>query len=229
MGEQDVADRSLPGQFLRAFWYPLLGQGKYVLGGYLVFVVALNFAQRLPLVGFAFCLMGLLFTLYLWAYFMRIVASSANGEKELPDWPSAADAWRDVDLLILGTVVFCFGPVIVYQLILPRFIEMPGGLFWPLLILGCFCFPMALLSVVLHDSLTGLNPVLLIWSIFKVRWNYLFCFAMIVLAAVLFYLSFAILPIPLIGVVLPLYIIMVIMHVVGLLYYANSERLCWFE
>jgi hypothetical protein len=103
---------------------------------------------------------------------------------------------------------------------------------------GGFCFPMALLSVAMHDTAWAVNPLIILPAIVKVPLQYLLV-AMLVGAMwlVRHALSLALLFLPIgwrLGIYLPIefftfYSLVVSARLLGLLYKANSARLGWFE
>ncbi len=104
----------------------------------------------------------------------------------------------------------------------------------PLLILGCFYAPMALLAVVLDDSLLALNPLLIFPTIARVPWEYT---TMCLCCGSLFFLTgeacaWADLKLPMLAsqitaVFFVLYLTIVQMRLLGLLYYCEKHRFRW--
>jgi hypothetical protein len=105
------------------------------------------------------------------------------------------------------------------------------GLFKVLYGAGAFLFPMALLAVVMHDALHGLNPVLLIRSILRVPFQYCalapFCCALCLLVPVAghYLVTFWILGYALLF--LAFYQLLILAHLLGRFYWRNEERLNW--
>ena len=102
---------------------------------------------------------------YLFAFMQNIVQASAQGEEKMPDWPEISGFWEDlaVPFFRFGFIWFlCLGPGIAVML----FVSPMAGV--PLLLLGLFCLPMAILTVCLADGIAGLNPIIIFSGIGKV-------------------------------------------------------------
>lgn len=126
--------------------------------------------------GFCFALIG-----YFFYYLSCCVIAAARDERFAPDMsfddtPGFFDLLRRV-FLILGGVLICFIPLILYIIfayVRPAFQNDSEVAFYALRTdpwywitygLGVFLLPMFFLAVVLFDSITALNPVLIITSI----------------------------------------------------------------
>ena len=94
--------------------------------------------------------------------FADCIRTAAKGEKSPPEicMPNFDDL-RSQFFCIVGAVVLYLCPALIYYL----FTEQMDRTFWILLGTGVFFFPMALLAVIMFDSATGLNPLILIGSI----------------------------------------------------------------
>ena len=126
-------------------------------------------------------------------------------------------------------MVVCFVGAIVYV----SFNKRIDPVFWLLLGGGVFFLPMALLSTIMFDSLAGLNPILIIGSIFSTFGKYLG-------VALAFYVPYAIsvgvftvlspfvspLTIPIFSLI-DLYLLLVAAHLLGWFFYRNEEKLNW--
>jgi hypothetical protein len=105
------------------------------------------------------------------------------------------------------------------------------------LVLGCVLFPMAFLAVTLFDSLTALNPLLLVVSILKIPSAYLFAVLILLTGVGVSWLGdlflTKLMPIPILpGIVsqfVGLYLATVEMRVLGLLYWTKQGELGWFR
>lgn len=176
---------------------------------------------------------------YLAAYMLRIINHTANGGDELPDWPGFADMWEDIVLpfgLILAVNLFSFAPAIAYFAAGIYYHILNFWIFVALLGLGLFYLPMGLLGAAIYDSVSGLNPVMIIPSIFKTFGAYLVACTVMVLIAVLRGVFSVVLPrIPVLFVgsaiegILSFYFITVEMRILGLLYRTYEERLGWLK
>lgn len=230
---RDLA-RELPeergGSFLSelagAFRYPLVGSGAamVIVGG--IFFAILDFVSAFSIFGI---IVAAIVTGYLLAYYSRVVSSSANGERELPDWPEFHNFQDDIiapifraAAIILVTVVPTLYAVGTEQ---PELALVLGGV-------GLLYGPMAWMAVSLHESIWAANPLTVFTSIARVPVQY-------TIAAVVFvgtvlgttFLQEA-LEATIIGslasYVVGLYGMLVAMRVLGLLYFHNEERLNWF-
>ena len=108
------------------------------------------------------------------------------------------------------------------------------NIFWLLAGIGALYFPMGLLAVAVYDSLGGLNPLVVITSMIKIPYQYLFA---IVGLSLIIMLSLAIQTIvseylPIVNgfilTITALYFAAVEMRILGLLYASNRVELQWF-
>jgi hypothetical protein len=170
---------------------------------------------------------------YLFAFMQSVIQSSARGDQAMPDWPEISGFWDDmvVPFFQFGSIWFlCLGPGIAVML----FVSPLAGL--PLLFLGLFCLPMAILTVAMADSIGGLNPFIIFSGVGKVPLPYLTTCGIFLVVIALMHGSRMLLEltgIPVLPTVvstfISLYGITVEMRLLGLLYYTNKSRLAWFE
>lgn len=223
---------------LGALNYPLKGQGKFLLIAYGIFSLVLAVLAYVPFAGPVItAIVGIFMTAYIAAYMMKIIASSAGGDEELPDWPDFDNPWDDIlrpVVMMAVAVLACLIPAIVYSVssFSETSVEHSGydPIEWGLFIVGLLCAPMALLAVNIHDSLLALNPLLVLVSIIKVWRNYLLACAALLVVIVAPRL---IPPLPIVGqalgAFLSLYFMTIVMRIIGLIYQANVKRLGWFD
>jgi len=109
----------------------------------------------------------LLFVGYVLYYLSWCVIDSTKGGLRAPDvnlQPSPVKeeliGWVGI---LLACIAVCFWPAAVYYI----FTKKPDFLFWLLTGVGLSFFPMALLTGFLYDSISGLNPILIIKSVIK--------------------------------------------------------------
>ena len=215
-----------------AFQYPFKRDGLIVLVAGTVFFFVLNFAARFSFILAAFA------GGYLFAYLQKIIQSSAHGDETLPGWPEFANLWEDIGQPLfqwLAALAVSFGPVILCLYLLRSSTAEMKLLVLPLIFLGLFYFPMAVLGVAMHDSVTALNPVFVLHSIFKISGPYIV--ACLVLGGVIGvdlaaesmidFVAVPIIPSVLIGFV-SLYFLIVEARILGLLYFVYRDRLQWF-
>ncbi|MBN2271537.1 MAG: hypothetical protein JXN61_13045, partial [Sedimentisphaerales bacterium] len=175
-------------------------------------------------------LLGATLFCYLWWYFSECVRDSALGGLRAPETAGNTPGFWEL-VCIVGRVIACIAiaaiPVIAYLFYTRRI----DGTFWILYGCGAFLFPMAWLSVIMFDSLTALNPILIIASILSTLFRYL-------ALAVFFYLPAFV--IPFLIYVLPrnwvmdhflklvgIYLSMVASHLLGRFYFRAREKLNW--
>ncbi len=234
-------------QLGEVFIYPVTGRGKYIILGFVV-LLAIMYSVRLILksvlgmtgmyVGIAFIGIGAILGMYFCCYMLKVVGSSAGGEDDPPDWPDVSDPWGDLVhplLLMLSSVVLAFAPAILCRL-LGHYYGLPHmqTLMWCFIVGGLLYLPMELLAVSLMESVAGLNPIVVVSSIFRVGAPYLVACLMMVLVFVLGVLTFQyIFPhVPVLGGVLApgliMYLLMAQMRILGLIYRYHEDRLGWF-
>ncbi|MFH0953246.1 MAG: hypothetical protein V1873_02840 [Verrucomicrobiota bacterium] len=222
-------------QVPRAFAYPFKGAGAILLITGALFFWFLKFASFSMFAIFT----ALFASGYLSAYMLRIINATADGNEELPDWPSFTDLWQDVVqpyFLILGVNLFCFSPAILYFIVSMYYKVMNPWIFLVLLGLGVFYLPMGLLGAAIFDSTAGLNPRRIVPSIFKTFGAYLVACAVMAVVAVLRIVAVKLLPlipVPVVGSViegiLSFYFLAVEMRILGLLYRTHEKKLGWFD
>ncbi len=217
---------SLPGALI----YPFTGNGVILMVAGTIFFIVMSY----------FLLLALSCTGYLFGYAKHIVASSAAGEDEPPDWPDFTD-WKE-DMLwpylqLLALIVLTFSPAILLLIFPPDDKLVFGGLMLAALALGAAIAPMGMLALSMFDTVTALNPVGLVWSILRIPGPYLvaaLAFEAVIGVNVLKNLVLmVIIPSTFVAVVvasfLNLYFIMVGMRILGLLFYTQEDRLGWFS
>jgi len=217
---------SMPG----ALVYPFQGSGVILLIAGTTFFYILG---KLPL-------LGLIITGYLFSYAKHIITSTAEGRRELPDWPDFSD-WKD-DILIpyvhlVALVIVAFGP----SLIIAAWQATHGGdlrvAFFCALAFGLLLAPMGMLALTMFDSLLALNPIPLIMTMGRVPLQYLAAAATFEAGLALYWfaegaikktITVPILP-ALLSSFLYLYLLAVGMRILGLLYLNYSGRFGWFS
>lgn len=196
------------------------------------------------LIGIVVMMLSVIVQAYICWYLYLCVQTTAVGTLQSPDILQENEGGvsemvgRALRMLAAGFV--CFAPAIIY---LGWKLSKSGqeddtmrnqidGIFWCILAGGLFIFPMALLSVIMNDSLSGLNPVLIIMSILRTPLQYplmVLCFsAPLLLTALVGGLSekfgfwFA-LP----AEALSYYFAFVGAAILGRFFYRNEKRLDW--
>jgi len=218
--------RLLPG----AFVYPFRGSGVILLVAGAVFFLVLG---MLPIIG-------LLITGYLFSYAKRIVAASATGEDDPPDWPDFTN-WYD-DILapyghLIALVVLTFGPSVLLGIFLPKTAAWSEALVMAAIVAGAFLAPMAMLALAMFDTVAALNPAALILSIARIPGHYIVgavAFGLVIGAYMVTDATIeAVFPVPFLGSLVAgfvnLYLVAVAMRILGLLYRCKKDALGWFS
>jgi hypothetical protein len=172
------------------------------------------------------------YTLY---YFAECIRDSASGARRAPDLrtsPAKPDRWDYISqlLVVVGSIAVCFSPVAVYYIVTER----SDLIYWLILACGGFFFPMVLLAVVLFDSFSALNPILIIGSIFRTLLPYCGMVLFFYAGALLFMEidspvnRFWLLPMVLFLIkVVQLYMILVAVGLLGRFYCRYEKKLNW--
>lgn len=216
----------LPGSLL----YPFQGSGVLMLVVGTLFFFVLGW---MPLIG-------LIVTGYMFSYAKSIITSTAEGKKELPDWPDFTD-WKDDILMpylqLLALLALYFGPSFLIGVWRPGTQTQAAIAYLAALGLGMLLAPMGTLALAMFDHLGALNPIALVWSILRVPLPYLAAATAFVLVFLLHWFVegalVSAIPVPfvpgLISALVYLYLVAVGMRILGLLYLTHKEELGWFN
>jgi hypothetical protein len=240
--EKSTGERKLP-WFIDIFLYPISLSGLISLIVIVVIPMLTAIIRILmgPLgmsIGLAGFFLNIVIGLYLFWFCTECVRDSAEGGTRAPEAFSTTstlgDMWSQAQHII-GCYLIFLGPVLFYHL----FTNETDLVFWLLLGYGAFFFPMGLLACILFDSIRGLNPFLLIASIFSTFFHY----SGLVLLIIAIILAFSALAGPktdepqqpdiatfFVGGIfygISVYIAFVIAHVIGRFYWKNQEKLNW--
>jgi len=172
----------------------------------------------------------LLLSLYLYWYFCECIRDSAAGGVRAPETVGATPGLGDLLWQWFRTfaclVVFA-APTLIYY----AHVRQIDSVFWALLAVGVFVFPMALLAVVMFDSFAGLNPILLVGSVFSTFLPY--C-AMIAMFALLVFLIVQEAPVIQGSAILfftircvGVYLALIVAHLLGWFYHRYEQKLNW--
>jgi hypothetical protein len=240
----EIPQRKLP-WIIDIFLYPLNRAGLSIL----LISVGIPFAMRV-VVAFFFFLMGAfppalilwvlaiilrwaalaIFLLYMNWYLCECIRDSAAGGIRAVDTTAATPGLAEIlgqMLKVIAGIAVAMAPAIIYV----RHTASADALFWTLYGAGGFLMPMALLGVVMYDSLRGLNPILLIGSILRTFLYYCalvaFCYPVCLLVATTvrhmrhqWIVGFGLL-------FLAFYQLLILAHLLGRFYRRNEERLGW--
>jgi len=170
--------------------------------------------------------------LYLGWYLAECVYDSAKGGTRAPavyDMGNWDDLWSRVSYLMAVYLLFAAPPVL-YRTLTGR----TDAIFWALAGWALIFLPMGLLAMVIHDSVSALNPLFLLGSIRRVLGPYL-CLLLgeAVLVGVFWRAGGTgrrlTLPIalPVFYVLLSAYATLVLAHLLGRFYWRYRDRLDW--
>jgi hypothetical protein len=171
--------------------------------------------------------------LYLGWYLAECVYDSAKGGTRAPtvldmgDWD---DLWSRVSYLMAVYILFGVPPIL-YRVLTGR----TDAIFWALLAWTLLFLPIGLLAMVIHDSVSALNPLFLLGSIRRVWGPYLFLLLGTGIVAALFWhagggVDRRLAPpmvLPLFHVLLGAYAALVLAHLLGRFYWRYRDRLDW--
>jgi len=165
---------------------------------------------------------------FLW-YLAECIRDSAEGGIRAPETlanaPSLGELFGQWFRLLMCMLIFA-GPFGYYYIKTGRI----DTIFWSLLALAVFFLPIGLLAVILFDSLRGLNPLLLIISVF--RTHFIYCALVVILWAVALSVIFILKMLSSIWVVFlsgyfVMYILFIVAHLLGRFYWRYQEKLNW--
>jgi len=230
--------RKLP-WFIDIFLYPTSKSGLIHLAIFTI-IASVTYTLRINLniIGRISSMPLALIGLYLGWYFTECVRDSAKGGIRSPEafaYMGLGEMWDQVQHIV-GVYLIYLAPVLLYQ----SFTQRIDGVFWILLITGTFFFPMALLTCIMFDSVRGLNPFLLLGSIFSTILQYI-GLVLLVTGIVLSFVfmiklsgvensqkfSVGILVFSTLFFFLQIYITLVIANLIGRFYWRNEEKLNW--
>lgn len=181
----------------------------------------------IPFVGVLFFVARVLIGLYAAWYFTECVYDSARGGTRAPqalDTGDTSEMWERVAYVLAVWILFVV-PMVVY------FFATEGkkdAILWGLVAWAVIFFPMGLLAMVIHDSLSVLNPFFLLGSIFRVFFSYLgfvlFLSGIVVGLAWLWPRPFV--P-PVVSFAVGQYGMLILAHILGRFYWRHREQLDW--
>ena len=186
-------------------------------------------------------IIGILFGMYLYWYLCQCIRDSALGGIRAPETIGETPGLWELFVQSLKPIgcLACFVLPAVAYFVYTRRID---PVFWALLALGIFLFPMGLLSVIMFDSFAGLNPVLVIGSVASTVLPYI---GLLLLVAVLVISIRFVVPLatpfiaggnPLLSIglfilyasgVADFYLMMVLAHLLGRFYWKYQDKLNW--
>jgi len=164
--------RKLP-WLIDIFLYPLSISGLIHLVIFLCVPILLSLAYQFllqyiyPVGDLILAILYVLFVGYVLYYLSWCIIDSTKGGLRAPDMnlqssPAKGEIIECVGIF-LACIVVCFWPAAVYYILTKK----TDFLYWLLTAAGLLFFPMALLAGFLNDSISGLNPMLIIKSVIK--------------------------------------------------------------
>jgi DNA-directed RNA polymerase subunit RPC12/RpoP len=177
-----------------------------------------------------FVIAGSLFTLYIYWYMCDCIRDSACGGLRAPETagrtPGLAELfWQTIQIVIC--LLFFLAPAGIYLLYFKRI----DAALWALYACGLFFFPMGLLAVVMFESVSGLNPILIVGSIFSTFFQYcglvilFYAVGLLVPVAGSYLMSFW--PLGFAIEFVSFYTLLVLGHLVGRFYWKYQAKLNW--
>ena len=175
-------------------------------------------------------IVSILLYLYLYWFFYECIRDSATGGVRAPETVANTPGLGEMFWQWLRTIcclLVFVAPVSVYY----QYNKQTDIALWALLVYAIIFFPMALLAVVMFDSLSGLNPILLIGSILSTLLPY--C-AMIAAFVTVVFLVVHNVPetdgSPILRFIfrcINVYLLIVMAHLLGRFYWRYEDRLNW--
>ena len=168
--------------------------------------------------------------LYIYWYYCECIRDSAAGGVRAPETLAATPGIGDMAwqlIRIVGCLAFFSAPALIYF----QYTRKSDTIFFSLLAYAIFFFPMGLLAVILFDSFSALNPLLLIGSVFSAFFQYSGLVLVFIAASLLIVKTGSILPrlqiLFLIFRCACIYLTMVTAHLLGRFYWRYQEKLNW--
>jgi hypothetical protein len=228
---ESAGHRRLP-WFIDIFLYPTSAPGLTNLA---IFSIIPLITRILFIPGF---ILNFLIGFYFGWYLTECVRDSAKGKTRAPEAFVIADAREMLDQIehIIGSYLIFIMPAFLYSL----YAQKTDLIYWVLLTTGSFFFPMSLLACIMFDSTKGLNPILLLGSIFSTFFQY--CLLVLLVIGIIFSFisitkitetentrnfSITMLAFEGIFIFLETYIALIIAHLIGWFYWRNKEKLNW--
>jgi DNA-directed RNA polymerase subunit RPC12/RpoP len=194
-----------------------------------------------PIIGLLGFIIAVLFGMYLYWYLCECIRDSAEGCIRAPEtigqtpglWELFVQSWKTFVCLVLFAA-----PALLYF----TYTHRTDAIFWALTAFGIFFFPMGLLAVIMFDTFTSLNPVIIIGSIFSTFLPYLGLILLLATSVLsvrlLMFVSNLVFSLG--GIyttivwliiygsgIIDFYMMMVIAHLLGRFFYKYQEKLNW--
>ncbi|MHC4124606.1 MAG: hypothetical protein ACYSSI_13600 [Planctomycetota bacterium] len=223
--------RKLP-WFIDIFLYPLNIPGLTMLAIIILipFIIRV-FVWLLGPFGFFLAVPGIIInaviaTYFFW-YFVESLRDSANDGLRAPETfastPGLGEMFWEL-FKTLGSLAFFIAPAVVYYMNT----RVCDRVFWLLSGYAVFFFPMGLLAVVMFDSFSGLNPIVLVGSVLSTFFQYIGL--VLLFSAVLYIAWVGMSTLPLWRIILKFifcYLLLIAAHLLGRFYWRYKEKLNW--
>lgn len=168
--------------------------------------------------------------LYIYWYICQCIKKSAEGEIRAPDTIGETPGIGEM-LIQLMKIIFCLSVFTLPATLYYVYTKSDDATLAILVCVSMFLYPMALLSVIMFDSLSGLNPIIVIGSIFGTFFQYcalVICMAVFGYAIVKVYFCLAGSIILLwVMIIAQIYLLMIAAHLLGRFYFKNQKKLNW--
>lgn len=233
--------RTLP-WFIDLFLYPISIPGLMHLGIFTIIPLLLSLIGILlgpfrMAMAFPSFFIHIAIWLYICWYITECVRDSSKGGLRAPEafaTSGLGEMWSQ-SLHIIGCYLIFLGPALFYS----AFSNKTDIVFWLLLVYGAFFFPMGLLACIMFDSIYGLNPLLLIGSIFSTLFQY--CGLVLLISGIVLGFrairstqtnnihqgTFTMIIMGVVFSLILLYIAFVVAHLIGRFFWRNQEKLNW--
>ena len=231
---ESVGKRKLP-WIIDIFLYPISIPSLITLGIIIVIPLLIDivaallgpFAPAIALPGF---IINSVIGLYLYWYITECIRDSAAGGLRAPETLGSTPGLGDMSmraLNIIACLIVFWGPVGFYF----YYTHKTDAIFWSLRAYAIIFVPMGLLAVIMFDSSSGLNPLLVLCSIFSTFLPY--C-AMVIAFILIGSLTVIVSSVALISQILSfvihcinLYLALVGAHLLGRFYWRYQDKLKW--
>ena len=213
--------------FAEAFSYPLRGSGRILLIIGAILSALLDFATKVPFIGFAAWILG---GAYFVAYYFDIIVTTVSGRDEPPDFPEITDLYGDIIAPLirsLGSLILAFLPFVVCTIMYRSEGGAPTALRWACLGFAAVYYPMAILNVAVSDEMAGALPHRVLPDIVRAMPKYLILVLLLLLVMIFSELSVMLRArIPVVGGVVgagfSLYCVMVQARMAGMFYQESA-------
>jgi hypothetical protein len=216
--------------------YPTSASGLIVMavliGAPLALALIQSFLPMVGRIGFVFFLASVILGLYAAWYLAECVYDSALGGTRAPEFVGVGlgDMWSRVVYLLAVYFLYLL-PTILCAMLAQR----ADAIFWGLAAYSLVFFPIGLLAMVVNDSISALNPVFLVVSIFRAFFPYVGLLLVLVILGALYWFASQIglddgsrpFWLEAVGLVASMYGTFVLAHVLGRFYWRNADRLDW--